>query len=97
MKNKTTTLGSLITLGFIMVVMLTNCSKKARQSGSDRIQLFNGEDLSGWTAKFTGFPAGENYKNTFRVEDGILKVSYENWDSIRIHFPTTNCTWSIGL
>ena len=36
--------------------------------------------------KFTGSEAGVNYNNTFRVEDGILKVSYENWDSFNGEF-----------
>lgn len=46
--------------------------------------LFNGKDLTGWTPKIRGIEAGENYKNTFRVEDGILKVDYseyEQWDA----------------
>lgn len=42
--------------------------------------LFNGEDLTGWTPKFMGFDLGENPKNTFRVEDGILKVSYDEYE-----------------
>ncbi len=41
------------------------------------IQLFNGKDLSGWTPKIRGYAAGENYGNTFRVEDGVLKVVYD--------------------
>lgn len=45
------------------------------------IPLFNGKDLDGWTPKFRGFDAGENYKNTFRVEDGLLIVSYDEYDS----------------
>ncbi len=44
------------------------------------IQLFNGTDLSGWTPKFKGHEAGVNYNDTFRVEDGVLKVSYEKWE-----------------
>ncbi len=36
--------------------------------------LFNGKDLSGWTIKIAKRPLGENYDDTFRVEDGILKV-----------------------
>jgi len=40
------------------------------------IPLFNGRDLSGWTPKFTGHAPGENYKNTFRVENGLLNVDY---------------------
>lgn len=44
------------------------------------IQLFNGENLDGWTPKFTGKSAGEGYKNTFVVEDGLLKVNYDEYD-----------------
>lgn len=43
--------------------------------------LFNGRDLSGWQVKIAGHPLGENYKNTFRVEDGILKVVYDEYDT----------------
>ncbi|MCC6403375.1 MAG: DUF1080 domain-containing protein [Fimbriimonadaceae bacterium] len=42
-------------------------------------QLFNGKDLTGWTAKIKGFPVGENYADTFRVEDGLLKVRYDQY------------------
>lgn len=41
------------------------------------IQLFNGKDLEGWTPKIRYHKAGENYGNTFRVEDGLLKVRYD--------------------
>jgi hypothetical protein len=41
------------------------------------IRLFNGRDLTGWTPKIKGYAAGENYGNTFRVEDGLLKVAYD--------------------
>lgn len=44
------------------------------------IVLFNGENLEGWTPKITGHPIGENYANTFRVEDNILKVEYDDYD-----------------
>ena len=43
--------------------------------------LFNGENLDGWTPKFAGFEAGENPLDTFIVEDGVLRVSYDNYDS----------------
>ena len=39
--------------------------------------LFNGRDLDGWIPKIKGYPAGINYGNTFRVEDGLLKVRYD--------------------
>ena len=39
--------------------------------------LFNGKDLTGWTPKIRGEALGENYGDTFRVEDGLLKVVYD--------------------
>lgn len=44
------------------------------------ICMFNGEDLTGWTPKFSGYELGENYNDTFRVEDGKLTVNYDNWE-----------------
>jgi hypothetical protein len=41
--------------------------------------LFNGKNLDGWTPKIRGSAAGENFGDTFRVEDGILKVSYDKY------------------
>src|SRR5688572_11549046 len=41
--------------------------------------LFNGRDLSGWTVKIAKHPLGENYADTFRVEDGVIKVSYDRY------------------
>ncbi len=43
------------------------------------ISLFNGKDLTGWTPKITGYDLGDNHANTFRVEDGVLKVSYDQY------------------
>jgi hypothetical protein len=50
-------------------------AQDAKESGK-WVSLFNGKDLDGWTPKITGYAAGENFANTFRVEDGVLKVSY---------------------
>ena len=44
------------------------------------IQLFNGKDLKGWKAKIAGHELGDNYGNTFRVEDGVLKVAYDQYE-----------------
>lgn len=41
--------------------------------------LFNGKDLSGWTPKVAKHPLGENYADTFRVEDGMIKVAYDRY------------------
>lgn len=44
------------------------------------IQLFNGKDIKNWTPKIRLHEPGENYANTFRVEDGLLKVRYDGYD-----------------
>ena len=43
------------------------------------IQLFNGKDLTGWTAKIRGHELGDNYADTFRVVDGLLTVSFDKY------------------
>lgn len=49
-------------------------------------QLFNGKDLDGWTPKIRFHEAGKNLGNTFRVEDGILKVAYDEYDKFDARF-----------
>jgi hypothetical protein len=48
--------------------------------GSGWVQLFNGKDLTGWTPKIRGYALGDNYKNTFRVENRLLRVVYDGYD-----------------
>ena len=52
----------------------------------DWIQLFNGRDLADWTAKFSKHDLGENFRNTFRAEEGLLKVRYDQWPSFNGEF-----------
>lgn len=48
--------------------------------------LFNGKNLKGWQIKIAGYPLGENFGNTFRVENGILEIRYNAYDSFRNRF-----------
>ena len=48
------------------------------------IQLLNGKDLTGWVVKIKGGLLGEDIHNTFRVEDGLLKVSYDDYKNGKI-------------
>ena len=50
------------------------------------IDLFNGENLDNWLIKFTGQELGINFRDTFQVEDGLLTVSYDNWDTFNGEF-----------
>jgi hypothetical protein len=49
------------------------------ESSAEWHSLFNGRDLAGWTPKISKHAVGENFADTFRVEDGILKVSYDGY------------------
>ena len=50
-----------------------------KADAKDWIQLFNGKDLEDWTIKFARHDMGVNLNDTFRVEDGLLKVRYDKW------------------
>jgi hypothetical protein len=54
--------------------------------GRDWVQLFNGKDLDGWTVKIAGHELGDNYGNTFRVRDGLLAVSYDQYTTFGDRF-----------
>jgi hypothetical protein len=52
----------------------------------DWIQLFNGRDLADGIVKFSKHDLGENFRNTFRAEEGLLKVRYDQWPSFNGEF-----------
>ena len=71
-------------LGTLVAVLLAFLSANAPAQQKDNekwIPLFNGKDLTGWTVKLTKHDVGVNFNDTFRVEDGVLKVSYDKWKS----------------
>lgn len=50
------------------------------------IQLFNKKDLNDWRVKIRGYEVDNNFGNTFRVEDSLLTVSYDQYDSFRTRY-----------
>lgn len=74
------------TLSFLVFAFVISCETPNRPDEKEWIQLFNGKDLSGWKAKITGHDLGDNFGNTFRVEEGLLKVKYDQYDSFRNQF-----------
>lgn len=74
-----------IPLLFILVSI--SCSQTTRKTAKEEwIQLFNGKNFDGWDIKIKGFPLNENYKNTFRVENGILRVCYDEYENFNGEF-----------
>lgn len=73
---------SKLALSFSCFLSLVLCFGLALgQSSSDEewVSLFNGRDLEGWHPKITGYELDDNFGDTFRVEDGIFKVVYDQY------------------
>lgn len=66
---------------FLLLALLvfTPVTVSAEEKG-EWIQLFNGKNLEGWTPKIRGYELGDNFGDTFRVEDGLLKVRYDQYE-----------------
>lgn len=50
------------------------------------IQMFNGKDLKEWAVKIAGYDLNDNFGDTFRVENGLLKVAYDKYDQYNNRF-----------
>lgn len=74
-----------VVCAFIVSLPTTGAADDAAAEG-EWVPLFNGENLDGWTPKIRGYELGENFGDTFRVEDGLLTVGYEAYDSFDERF-----------
>jgi len=73
----------LILLALGIFLMSISCAEKKENRW---ISLFNGKNLDGWKVKIAGYELHDNYKNTFRVEDGVLKASYDQYENFNGEF-----------
>ena len=72
----------------VVLILLSSIAWSA-QNNPDRedwISLFNGRDLENWIVKIRGHEVGVNFGNTFRVEDGVLKVRYDKYGPFNEQF-----------
>lgn len=60
-------------------VLATAPLSAQEKDGTEWVSLFNGKTLDGWTMKLKGHEPGDNFGNTFRVENGTIKVGYEQY------------------
>ncbi|MEO8063289.1 MAG: family 16 glycoside hydrolase [Pseudomonadota bacterium] len=64
----------------LLVAGLANSQTPVANPDADKqdwIVMFNGRDLTGWTPKIAKHEVGDNFANTFRVENGLLEVRYD--------------------
>lgn len=77
---------------FLLMVSLASCGEKSAEKqnqislntfketeNNQWTSIFNGKDLEGWNMKIRGFGLGENFGNTFRIENGILSIRYDGY------------------
>lgn len=50
------------------------------------VDLFDGQSLKGWTPKIRGEAWGEDARQTFRIEDSLLSVNYDQYDGFADNF-----------
>lgn len=69
--------------GCLLLLSVSACAQKSAKTAQSGkwIQLFNGKDLKDWDIKIASHDLNDNFGNTFRVEDGLLKVRYDQYSN----------------
>jgi Domain of Unknown Function (DUF1080) len=68
------------------VIFLVACTATKEEREEEWIKLFNGKDISDWIVKVHHHETGVNFGNTFRVEDNIIKVRYDQYGDYNDQF-----------
>lgn len=86
-----------------LFLLLMSCGSNTSNTGSSEWKsLFNGKNLDGWLVKIRGYDLGQNYGNTFRVENGVLQVRYDQYKDFKeqfghIHYKTPFSNYHLRL
>lgn len=71
----------------VFLISVVSCAAHRKTSAkSEWVQLFNGHNLDGWTVKIHHHDAGVNFGNTFRAEDSMIKVRYDQYGDFNEQF-----------
>jgi len=68
-------------IGCLALCVGAQANAEAPRAGPWR-PIFDGRTLDGWTAKIAKHPAGDNYRQTFVVDQGAIRVSYAGYDTL---------------
>jgi hypothetical protein len=76
-----------IAVSVIILFITTGCQpSKKTQTGNQWISLFNGKDIHDWMVKIHRHAVNVNFGNTFRVEDSMIKVRYDQYGDFNDQF-----------
>ena len=71
----------------MLMLILVCCSSPKKQEEEEQwIKLFNGKDINNWIVKVHHHDPGVNFGKTFRVEDEMIKVRYDEYDDFNDQF-----------
>jgi hypothetical protein len=77
---------STVNIFLVLALIVSGACKPSQADREEWIHLFNGKDLNNWDVKIAGHTLNDNLYNTFRVEEGILKVSYDEYTEFNQRF-----------
>lgn len=66
--------------------LLVSCTSPREKSDSEWKPLFNGQNLDDWIVKIHHHEAGVNFGSTFRAEDSVIKVRYDQYGDFNDQF-----------
>src|SRR4029078_6369821 len=71
----------------LLLLLMVSCSASNKTAKENEwVQIFNGRDLDGWIVKINHHDVGVNFGNTFRAEDGMIKVRYDQYGDFNDQF-----------
>ncbi|MCC8425360.1 DUF1080 domain-containing protein [Mucilaginibacter sp. UR6-11] len=71
-------LKNLVLLSLLFIV--SGVAVKTADPRPEWEQLFNGKDLKDWHPKIRYHDLDDNFGNTFRIENGLLEIRYDQYD-----------------
>ncbi len=70
-------------MGYLFLAALSMFQCVSLKTSSEKEgweNIFNEKDIDNWTTKIHHYETGDNYGDTFRVENDIIKVRYDNYE-----------------
>jgi hypothetical protein len=77
---------TLVTLLTLLIVQSAAPADWRSAPPADWQLIFNGRNLDGWVVKLAHHDAGDNYADTFRVENGVIRVMYDKYGDFGARF-----------
>ncbi len=76
----------LITVLSLTILVFSGCCSIQPGNKAGWTNLFNGRDIKDWNVKINHHEMGDNFANTFRVEDGMIKIRYDQYGAFNDQF-----------